>query len=68
MVAEDMGSNDFSTIGVSTIAEPSNIPGVLASSTVDSEGFRTAGATVGLLPPLLLLVCELSFRFILAAL
>jgi hypothetical protein len=63
-----MGSNDFSTIGVSTIAEPSNIPRSLASSTVDSEGFRIAGATVGLLPPLLLLVCEVSFRFILAAL
>jgi len=63
-----MGSKDFSTIGVSMIAEPSNIPGALASSTVDSECFKRAGATVGLLPPLPLLVCEVSFRFILAAL
>lgn len=49
--ATDMGSNVFSTIGESTIAEPFNIPDALASSTVDREGFKTAGATVGLLPP-----------------
>lgn len=50
--AEDMGSSVFSTMGESTIAEPSNTPGALASSTVDSEGFRTAGGMVGLLPPI----------------
>ena len=47
---EAMGSNTFSTSGVSTIADPSNIPDALASSMADSDGFRTAGGTVGLLP------------------
>jgi hypothetical protein len=45
-----MGSSVFSATGVSTTTDPSNIPDALASSMVDSDGFRTAGMTVGLLP------------------
>jgi hypothetical protein len=63
---ETMGSIDFSTIGESTIADPSNIPCAFASSIVESEGFKTAGATVGLLPEDGLL--DVSVFFILAAL
>jgi hypothetical protein len=67
-VAEARGSTVFSIIGESTIAEPSNTPEAFASSTIDKEGFKTAGATVGLLPDDGLFEVEVSVRFILAAL
>ena len=56
-----MGSTVFSPAGVSTITDPSKFPNVFASSVVDDEGFKTAGATVGLLPADDLFVEDRSF-------
>lgn len=46
---EAIGSRVASVIGVSTMADPSRIPAVFASSIVERDGFKEAGVRVGLL-------------------